>query len=203
MSGFIYLWENKINGKKYLGSHLGSPNDSYIGSGVYFLSAIKKYGIQNFKRSIIEDNIPNEKLRDREQYYLDLYNVVNNDEFYNISPHASGGFFHINSNIELKEENSNRFRNLFNHIEHPRGFKGKTHSKEAWDKTRSRWKKWADENLKRPVEQYSKEGKFIREFESITAAAKSVNGSPSNIKYAIEGKFKTAYKHTWKYAQYN
>jgi len=193
------LWINQINGKQYLGSHLGSPNDGYIGSGVYFSRAIKKYGIDKFKRTIIEDNIPDDELRDREQYYLDVYDVLNNENFYNLSPHASGGFVHINSNPELKKANVDRFKDLFKNTEHPKGFKGKQHSYESWKKTRSGWKEWADTNLKRPVLQFSKNDEFIQQFESITAAAKSVNGSPSNIKYTIEGKFKTAYSYKWKY----
>lgn len=34
--GFVYEWTNLVNGKKYIGSHAGTENDGYIGSGVAF-----------------------------------------------------------------------------------------------------------------------------------------------------------------------
>ena len=47
MIGFIYLWINKITGKKYVGLHVGLPADKYVGSGVIFKRAVEKYGIEN------------------------------------------------------------------------------------------------------------------------------------------------------------
>lgn len=198
MSAFVYMWVNKIDGKKYIGSHIGTTDDGYVGSGKYFLHAINKYGLENFERTILEETTI-DIVREREQYYLDFYNAATNDEFYNLSPHSAGGFFHINSNPVLKRANEDRFRTLFDHIPHPKGMKGKSHTKENWDKTRSGWKKWAESNLKRPVLQYDFDGILIAEHASITDAAKSVNGNPSNIKYTIEGRHKHAYNYKWKY----
>lgn len=90
-SGFVYLWINKINGKKYLGSHKGKIDDNYIGSGIIFRNAIKKYGIDNFERNIIEIIQNSKEIQLREQYWLDYYNVAENEEFYNISGSAGGG----------------------------------------------------------------------------------------------------------------
>ena len=50
---FVYLWRNNINGKFYVGSHIGTLNDGYTGSGKYFNNAVKKYGIENFTRTIM------------------------------------------------------------------------------------------------------------------------------------------------------
>ena len=30
MSGFVYMWVNKINNKKYVGSHIGTEDDGYM-----------------------------------------------------------------------------------------------------------------------------------------------------------------------------
>jgi hypothetical protein len=52
---YIYQTTNLVNGKIYIGVH-GSKNidrDSYIGSGVTFLKAVKKYGRKNFIREIL------------------------------------------------------------------------------------------------------------------------------------------------------
>lgn len=89
--GFIYKWTNKINGKKYLGSHKGNIDDRYIGSGKAFNNAINKYGIHNFEREIIEYIYEVDKIKSQEQYYLDLFECAKSDEYYNISLTSTGG----------------------------------------------------------------------------------------------------------------
>ncbi len=89
--GFIYLWENRVNGKKYLGKCQGSPNSSYLGSGKYFKKAVKRYGIENFKRTMLEYCDDPKDLISREQYWLDFYQVATNPSFYNISQNSGGG----------------------------------------------------------------------------------------------------------------
>jgi hypothetical protein len=42
MSGFVYKWYNTENDMYYIGSHGGSVDDKYIGSGIYFKRAYKK-----------------------------------------------------------------------------------------------------------------------------------------------------------------
>ena len=51
--GFVYRQTNTSNGKWYIGSHFGCPDDGYLGSGVAFLRALRKYGPQSFEREII------------------------------------------------------------------------------------------------------------------------------------------------------
>jgi hypothetical protein len=90
-SGFIYLWNNKINNMKYIGKCWGDPSSSYIGSGKYFRRAVKKFGIENFERSILEYCLTKEELKNREQHWINHFNAAHNDQFYNISPNAGGG----------------------------------------------------------------------------------------------------------------
>ena len=49
----IYKTTNLITGQIYIGYHTGDKKD-YFGSGNYIVSAIKKYGEENFKREIID-----------------------------------------------------------------------------------------------------------------------------------------------------
>lgn len=201
MTGFVYLWENKINGKKYIGSHVGSVDDGYIGSGKIFNRAIEKYGIENFERKILEYVEDKSTITEREQYYLDLYDAANNKEFYNLKPKAGGGWEYVNSNPEFAAKMKKTNQGLWSRYAHPKGMLGKHHNEENWKKTRTGWSRWANENLKRSVLQFDLDMNLIREHESITAAAKSVNGNPSNIKYTIEGKFSKAYGYKWKYKE--
>jgi hypothetical protein len=48
----IYCTTNKINGKKYIGSH-NKRKLNYLGSGTDLKQAIKKYGKENFTRQIL------------------------------------------------------------------------------------------------------------------------------------------------------
>lgn len=96
--GFIYIWENKINGKKYLGKSQGKPDSSYKGSGKYFNRALKKFGIENFERTIVEYCDDPKELIKREKYWLDYYQAATNPMFYNISPNSGGGHHGANYN---------------------------------------------------------------------------------------------------------
>lgn len=93
MIGFVYVWTNLINGKRYVGSHEGTESDGYVGSGKYFNNAVNKYGIENFQREIIEssDYSTRKELFGREQYWLDKFNAAKDLMWYNIAEFAGGG----------------------------------------------------------------------------------------------------------------
>lgn len=90
-SGFVYEWTNKLDGKKYLGSHKGTIDDGYTGSGKRFINAVNKYGIENFERAIVEYIEKEEDILIREQHYLDTIECAKNPLYYNIAPNAGGG----------------------------------------------------------------------------------------------------------------
>lgn len=87
---YIYRIINKVNGKTYIGQHkYGKLNDNYMGSGVLLAKAKKKYGIENFKKEILEFGIPNvELVNDWEQMYI-LFERAKGKAEYNIA--AGGG----------------------------------------------------------------------------------------------------------------
>ena len=91
--GYIYLTENLINGKKYIGQHRAQefePN-RYIGSGKFLSEAISKYGKENFKCSILEWCYSESQLNEREIYWISFYNAVEDSNFYNILKGGEGG----------------------------------------------------------------------------------------------------------------
>ena len=62
--------------------------ENYMGSSKILLKDIEKYGFNNFKREIIEECNNQRKLQEREIYFLNLYNVLKDDLYYNQSiPH--------------------------------------------------------------------------------------------------------------------
>lgn len=83
----MYLWVNCINDKFYIGSHWGHEDDGYMGSGVLFKKAVKKYGKQNFKRILLEfrNYTSRRELANAENFYLQRLDVVNKKKYYNLT----------------------------------------------------------------------------------------------------------------------
>ena len=92
--GFVYITTNHVNGKKYIGQKRYDKNNkwkSYLGSGIHLKRAINKYGAENFSKEIIEDCETKECLDQREIYWIQYYNAVESDNFYNIASGGDGG----------------------------------------------------------------------------------------------------------------
>ena len=92
----VYCIENKINNKKYIGSTTNSfykrwqaYKNSYIqGINRKFRNSIEKYGKDNFTFYIIE-TVEKSQVREREEYYIKLFNTVENG--YNVRYEGTGG----------------------------------------------------------------------------------------------------------------
>lgn len=117
--GFIYMWTNNINSKKYVGSHKGKIDDGYVGSGKAFKKAVKKYGLNNFSRQILEFVYDENDLLKIEQKYLSLYNCAESTEFYNISSNAHG-FDSLLGKLASSPNNPNSVNNP-NHPDYGKG----------------------------------------------------------------------------------
>lgn len=97
---YIYCYENQINSKKYIGQtnnierrkreHLSSSynvkNDGYNSA---FHRAIRKYGIENFFFSILEE-CDEEKANEREQYWIQEKNSYIDNHGYNLTLGGDG-----------------------------------------------------------------------------------------------------------------
>jgi group I intron endonuclease len=77
----IYEIKNRINNKIYVGKHSKCNTNkefqqtNYWGSGTYIKRAIKRYGIENFEKSVIVENIINEDELDKyERLYIEKKN---------------------------------------------------------------------------------------------------------------------------------
>lgn len=89
--GYIYITENLINGKRYIGQHKSRVFDNwYCGSGLVLKKALKKYGKKNFKCSLIEWGMSREDLDDKEKYWIRVYDAVNSKYFYNMGCGGEG-----------------------------------------------------------------------------------------------------------------
>lgn len=91
MQHFIYITENLVNGKKYIGKHSGEISDLYFGSGTVLKLAIEKYGVENFKRHIVEIVDTADALDDAEKRWIETHNALHDPLFYNLTAGGTGG----------------------------------------------------------------------------------------------------------------
>lgn len=89
----IYLWTNLVNGKKYVGQttcfYRRMKTYRYVYPNAYMEHAVNKHGLDNFDITILERDVPLDKLDEREQYWLDYYQSYDADKGYNICKIAS------------------------------------------------------------------------------------------------------------------
>jgi len=100
---FVYKITNLINQKYYIGVHsTDNFEDGYMGSGTAIKNAIQKYGIENFKREILEFVQTSEEKWLAEIKHVTL-DVVRDENSYNMAP---GGKNWI---AAMKRENDPKF----------------------------------------------------------------------------------------------
>ena len=92
MSWYIYRITNLINGKTYIGQHKYKKlDDDYMGSGVLIKRAIKKHGIENFKKEILYSRIQyKETADDMERFAIAKERAIEKAE-YNLADGGQGG----------------------------------------------------------------------------------------------------------------
>lgn len=198
---YIYLTTNLINNKKYIGQHTGKLNDSYLGSGVHFLRAVKKYGKENFKKEILEICKTQEELDLAEKKWIKKYNAILDENFYNIAEGGLGGnpCAGLTEEQELKRrrkiseamkgEKNPFYQKGFHKENHPMW--NKHHSEESKKKMRQAkiGKKLSEEHKqkisqnstkKKQISMYDKNEIFIQNFESLRAVNIFLGLSPKS-----------------------
>lgn len=97
---FYYLYEikNLVNSKIYIGVHQSSfLNDNYMGSGKVIKLAIKKYGKEKFKKTVLCFFETREEMFEVEKLIIDE-KFISRLDTYNVKIGGEGGFDYINKN---------------------------------------------------------------------------------------------------------
>lgn len=111
MYGYIYKRQNKLNGKIYIGQHkYDKPmlDESYRGSGIAFLKALKKYGDNSFTYELIDIANSLDELNILENFYIQKYDCFSPNG-YNLREGGNGKLVCI----ESKQKISNRVKQLW------------------------------------------------------------------------------------------
>lgn len=225
MKYIVYITINLCNGKFYIGVHRTNPNtfDGYIGCGIYRASqatkdyvlhkAVRKYGYENFKRTIIKIFPDNEEGR-KQAFELEAILVnetlLKSKSTYNT---ALGGretenlmktvyMFDLNGNY-LRSFKSAREAAAYiqpNNQDNARAAiknncLGTTSSSYGYFWSYTKEFTYKNECMKE-VAQYTINGKFLRTFKSITEAEVAL--SLNNIAQAIYKKG-SAGGYQWRY----
>lgn len=104
MRYLIYETTNLVDGKKYIGKHATNKNDDdYLGSGVYLKRAIRKYGKDNFSKTILFEFDSEEEMNRKEMQIIDD-GIVDNSMYYNLAYGGQGGVIVLKKNHPLYEE---------------------------------------------------------------------------------------------------
>ena len=100
---YIYKIINLVNTKIYIGQCNGKRKN-YFAGGKLIKAAIKKEGIENFKKEILVDNLTNQNLTNElEKHYIHLYSSYIREIGYNIRKGGKGcKGFHLSEEIKEK-----------------------------------------------------------------------------------------------------
>ena len=93
MNHYVYQITNQSNGKIYVGKRsckCSIEDDAYMGSGIHIRRAIKKYGIENFSKAIIDVCDDTEMAFELEALIVDV-DFLKRSDTYNLCGGGIGG----------------------------------------------------------------------------------------------------------------
>lgn len=196
-----------------------------------FSGAIKKYGWENIKHEVLFDNLTKEEAEKKEIELISLYKSNDRRYGYNIanggntvgtlsqetkeklataqrgrsaSTEARQKMSYSHKRENLSEETIQKMR--YSH-------KGKSLSAETKAKigSRHKGKKNSNEVIERminakkgkskPFLQFTKDGKFVREWDSLSAYERESGKNKRHIGRCLKGEVETAYGYVWKYKE--
>ena len=110
----VYKITNLIDGKYYIGKHKCSCGKcSYYGSGKLIQRAIKKHGIEHFKKEILF-SFDTEDEMNKKEAELVTEELIASGSVYNLCPGGQGGWGYINNNEETRIEKNRKAASISN-----------------------------------------------------------------------------------------
>jgi group I intron endonuclease len=200
--GYIYLIINKINGKKYVGQSIQydinrrwNQHMNNISGKTYLSNAFIKYGRDNFKFKIICICF-DEDCNRYEEEYIKSFNTISPNG-YNLRYGGNNSHLHPDTIKLIKSKITDEYKEKMSKIVklalEKRKLDGYTQSINSLENLKK-----ACEKRKRKVRQYTNNGIFISEFNSIKEAELKTNINNRRISYVCNGKKELAGGFVWK-----
>lgn len=190
MAYCVYCHTNKINGKKYIGITKQTPDKRWKNGNGYssqhFSRAIQKYGWNNFEHTILMINLTKNQACYYERFYIKKYETTLPEKGYNETLGGDGGGMYNKHHTQEARKKISEARKMI-------GF-SETHKRHI-----SESKTGIKHHLARPVYQYSKDGTFIKKWDYMNEAAKTLNLSRGAISNVCLGRAKTSGGFVWSY----
>ena len=190
----VYMHENKINHKRYIGITCQKPTQRWRGGKGYkiglFKKAIDKYGWDNFNHIVLYEHLTKEDACLKEQKLIKKYNTMDMNYGYNLCEggNLTLGYHHTKESKEgilapmygkhLTEEHKRK-------ISEAKKGKANYHTKTLYKK----------------IDQYDLSGNYIKTWESISSIEKELNIKGTHISRVCRGKRKTTGGYVFKYHQ--
>ena len=185
----IYKVTNLVNNKIYIGK-IKKDYPEYFGSGVLINHSIKKYGIENFKKEIIDSASSVEELNEKEKYWIQYFNSNNLTIGYNIGKGGEGG------DVFTNNPNKEEIRLKCSKPAEKNGMFGRNHTEESKKKI-SKHKKGQREGITTWNKGLKKENYTFEQYKKMYIERKRKNPgvlfiflSPINQIFEVKGGFK-------------
>lgn len=123
----IYKTTNLINNKIYIGKTI-NDRPEYFGSGILIKNSIDKYGIDNFKKEIIDNTSSIDELNEKEIQWIKYFNSTDLTIGYNISKGGDGGDLFTNN------PNKEEIRKKYSKKGKKNGMFGRNHTDDSKEK---------------------------------------------------------------------
>jgi group I intron endonuclease len=216
----VYLIENTINSKKYIGETITPLSVRWNGHKSFarskrpttmkIIKAMRKYGIENFSIKSIYTTNDIKELHEKEEYYIKLFNSTDHNKGYNIleSRHSTKNKIKPVYQYSLDGE----FIKEFQSLTEAKNITGAKHISSVANKRNlylsSGGFLWSYKKLKKlkphnykPLYQYSLNNEFIQKFKNIHEAEKHIQcvKRGNHILDCANGNRKTANGFIWRY----
>lgn len=194
------------NGKVYVGLTCQNPLDRWQGGYGYknqrlMFNAIKKYGWENIQHEIILDGLTLSEAHEKEIEWISYHRSNERLFGYNVSSGGESGNGHTVSK-EVREKIGAAHRGKRLSSEHREKLRlshlGKKRGKVPPEVIERR-KLAGVGGPKKPVNQYSKSGVFIRKWDSILCVSRELQIAQANVIAVCKGKRKSAGGFIWTY----
>lgn len=211
----VYMHENKINHKKYIGITCQKPTQRWRGGKGYkiglFKKAIDKYGWNNFNHIVLYEHLTKEDACLKEQELIKQYNTMDNNYGYNLCEggNLTLGYHHTkDSKLKMSKSKKGMYDGKNNPMYGRSGILAPMYGKHLTEEHKrkiSEAKKgkanYHTKTLYKKVDQYDLDGNYIKTWESISSIEKELDIKGTHISRVCRGKRKTTGGYIFKYHQ--